>query len=146
MAKQLQRMERERANFSLIEMQIKRQDEQGKAIQLIFDQIKVMYDDFNNKFSTMESMVQEVRDSVTLTNAECFKLLSAVAAKSIQLTRDRFEEGEEPFKKIVGKHRRMIWKSLKQTFNVPKYNCIRRIDFESAMMFVQAFRPETDAA
>jgi hypothetical protein len=146
MAKQLQRMERERGMFSLIEMQIKRQEEQGKTIQMMFDRMKSMYDEISEKFSTMETMVQEVRDSVTLTNAECFKLLSAVAAKSIQLTKDRFEEGEEPFKKVVGKYRRMIWKALKQTYNVPKYNCIRRIDFESAMMFVQAFRPETDAA
>lgn len=146
MAKQLQKMERERATFSMIELQMRHQEEQGKTIQMMFDRMKSMYDDFSDKFSAMENMVQEVRDSVTITNAECFKLLSAVATKSIQLTKDRYEEGEQSFKKVVGSYRRMIWKALKESYNVPKYNCIRHVDFDTAMMFVQAFRPETDAA
>lgn len=90
----------------------------------------------------MKLMVQEVRDSVTLTNAECAMLHSDVANKSISLARDRFNEEEDDFKKVVGFYRRMIWKHLKEKYNVPKYNCIRRIDFEEARSFVQSFKPE----
>jgi hypothetical protein len=36
----------------------------------------------------------------------------------------------------------MIWKQLKRKFDVPKYNCIRRIDFKEAVQFASSFKPE----
>lgn len=142
MSKALKKLDSDRQMFSILEMQLKRQDEQGQAIHTMFSSMKSMYTDFSTKFEAMNDMVQEVRDSVTLTNAECTMIHSAVATKSISLAKDRFTEEDEAFKNVVGKYRRMIWKQLKLKYDVPKYNCIRRIDYEDSITFIQTFRPE----
>jgi hypothetical protein len=128
--------------FSILEAQLKRQDEQGQTIHTMFDSVKMMYGEFTQGMADMKVMVQEVRDSVTLTNSECDLMQSAVASKSINLTKDRFAEEEDSFPKVVGKHRRMIWSQLKKKYGVPKYNCVRRIDFQGAMDFISNFRVE----
>lgn len=146
MSKALKRVEQERQMFSIIEpilkKQLERQDEQGKALHTMFDGINTMYAEFQEGMTEMKQMVQEVRDSKTLTEAECYELQSAVATKSISLTKDRIHEEEEDFPKIVGKYRWMIWKHLKRKFQVPKYIHIRRIDRDEALDFVKNFRPE----
>jgi hypothetical protein len=142
MSKQLKVQESNKQIFSIMEAQLQRQDEQGKTIRSMFDGMKSMYSDFSGKFEIMTEMVQEVRDSVTLNNAECTMMQIAVATKSISLTKDRYTEEDEPFKNVVGKHRRMIWKQLKEKFGIPKYNCIRRIDYDNSIAFVNSFKPE----
>lgn len=142
MAKQLVKRGSEKQIFSILEAQLQRQDEQGRTIHTMFDGIKSMYGEFAEGMEEMKMLVQEVRDSKTLTDTECYELQSAVAMKSISLTKDRINEEEEYFPKVVGKYRWMIWKHLKRKFHVPKYNHIRRIDFEEARTFVQTFRPE----
>jgi len=146
MSKALKQLNQEKQMFSIIEpilqKQIERQDEQGRTIHLMFDGIRTMYTEISEGMTEVRQLVQEVRDSVTLTNAECFELQSAVAKKSISLTKDRIHEEEADFPKIVGKYRWMIWKHMKRHFNVPKYNCIRRVDFQSSLKYVQNFRPE----
>lgn len=142
MSKALRSLNTDRQMFSILEMQLKRQDEQGQVIHTMFNNIKSMYAEFSEGFTEMKQMVQEVRDSVTLTNAECTMLHSAVATRSNNLTKDRYSEEDGEYKSVVGKYRRMIWKQLKQKFDVPKYNCIRRIDYDSAINFVSYFKPE----
>lgn len=146
MSKVLKKVEQEQRTISILgpilEKQIERQDEQGKAIRTMFDSMKSMYSEFTTGMAHMQTMVQEVRDTVTLTNAECTLIHSEVATKSFSLAKDRYNEEDGDFKAVVGKYRRMIWKQLKEKFDVPKYNCIRRIDFKEAIQFVSNFRPE----
>lgn len=146
MSKQPKALVQEKQIFSILEpilkQQIERQDEQGRTLHTMFDGIRSMYTEFSEGMSEMKSMVQEVRDSVTLINAECTGLQSAVASKSIALTKDRYSEEDGTFKQVVGLYRRMIWKQLKQRYEVPKYNCIRRIDYHDALDFVAKFKPE----
>lgn len=110
--------------------------------QLILNRMLGIEKNVDKKFTEMTELVQEVRDSVTLTNAECAMMQSDVRIKAISLTKDRYSEEDGGFKTVVGKHIRMIWKQLKEKYNVPKYNCIRHIDFDDARSFVQSFRPE----
>jgi hypothetical protein len=135
--------------FSILQAQLDNQRNQVETSQLMLNEIRSIRDEVNDvkrevgkQYVQMSEMVQEVRDSVTLMNAECDMLHSAVATKSVFLTKDRYTEEDGSFKTVVGIHRRMIWKNLKQLYNVPKYNCIRRIDFESAIQFVRDFKPE----
>lgn len=142
MSKALKKVESEKQIFSILEAQLKRQDEQGKTIHTMFESMKIMYGDFSQKFEVMTEMVQEVRDSVVISNAQCTIIQSDVSAKSNQLAKDRYEEGEGKFTKVVGFYRRMIWKQLKSKYDLPKYNCLRKIDFEEGRTFIQTFRPE----
>jgi len=142
MSKALRKVESEKQIFSILEAQLRRQDEQGRTIHTMFDGIKSMYGEFHEGMAEMKLLVQEVRDSKTLLDAERFDLQSEVTKKAISLTKDRIDEEKEEFPKVVGKYKRLIWKHLKQRYQVPKYSHIRRIDFPQSIQFVQAFRPE----
>ena len=115
---------------------------QGMAIRGLVDGIRQMHLEVNEKVEEVQMMVQEVRDSVTLTDTECFQLQNLVHKKSNTLTKDRYKETDEKFKDMVGRYRRMVWSKLKSRFEVVKYSHIRRIDFEDAVEFVREFRPE----
>lgn len=142
MSKALRKVESEKQIFSILEAQLRRQDEQGKTIHAMVDGIKEMYGEFTEGMAEMKMLVQEVRDSKTLLDAERFDLQSAVTSKAISLTKDRLEEETDEFPKVVGKYKRLIWKRLKQRYQVPKYSHIRRIDFNESIAFVHEFLPE----
>lgn len=128
--------------FPVIERQLELTEQQGAAIRMLFDGLKQMHTDMTEKVEEVQIMVQEVRDSVTLTDTECFQLQQAVRIKSNELTKHRYKESDESFKDMVGRYRRMIWSKLKQRFEVAKYSHIRRIDFDDSIDFVRDFRLE----
>ncbi|PNQ80590.1 ORF6C domain-containing protein [Paenibacillus sp. F4] len=128
--------------LSVVEKQMQLTEAQGMAIRGLVDGIKQMHLDVTEKVEEVKMMVQEVRDSVTLTDAECYQLQDAVRIRSITLTKDRYKETDGKFNETVGKYRRMIWSKLKVLFSVAKYSHIRRIDFDDSIYFVKEFRPE----
>lgn len=128
--------------LSVVEKQMQLTEAQGMAIRGLVDGIKQMQLDVTEKVEEVQMMVQEVRDSVTLTDAECYQLQDAVRIRSNLLTKDRYKETDGKFNETVGKYRRMIWSKLKIMFSVAKYSHIRRIDYADAIYFVQDFRPE----
>ncbi|WP_339234670.1 ORF6C domain-containing protein [Paenibacillus sp. FSL R5-0517] len=128
--------------LSVVERQMQLTEAQGMAIRGLVDGIRQMQEDVAEKVGEVQMMVQEVRDSVTLTDAECYQLQSLVRKKSNSLTKDRYKESDEKFKDMVGRYRRMIWSKLKERFEVAKYSHVRRIDFDDAVDFIKEFRPE----
>ena len=128
--------------LSVVERQMQLTEAQGMAIRGLVDGIRQMQEDVAEKVGEVQMMVQEVRDSVTLTDAECYQLQSLVRKKSNGLTKDRYKESDEKFKDMVGRYRRMIWSKLKERFEVAKYSHVRRIDFDDAVEFIKEFRPE----
>jgi hypothetical protein len=110
--------------------------------QLILNHMLSIEKNVENKFTEMSAMVKRVEDSVSLIDAECYDLKSVVFQKSIDLTKDRYQEEDGEFSKMVGVHRRLIWKKLKERFKAARYTHIRRIDFENAVDFVRRFRIE----
>ncbi|MET3828596.1 uncharacterized protein YoxC [Paenibacillus sp. DS2363] len=128
--------------LSVVERQMQLTEAQGMAIRGLVDGIRQMQEDVAEKVGEVQMMVQEVRDSVTLTDAECYQLQSLVRKKSNSLTKDRYKESDEKFKVLVGRYRRMVWSKLKDRFEVAKYSHVRRIDFDDAVDFIKEFRPE----
>jgi uncharacterized protein YoxC len=128
--------------LTIVERQLQLTEAQRVAIRGLWDGMKQMQDDVAEKVGEVQMMVQEVRDSVTLTDAECYQLQSLVRKKSNGLTKDRYRESDEKFKDMVGRYRRMIWSKLKERFEVAKYSHVRRIDFDDAVDFIKEFRPE----
>ncbi|WP_339309827.1 ORF6C domain-containing protein [Paenibacillus sp. FSL k6-2145] len=128
--------------LSVVERQMQLTEAQGMAIRGLVDGIRQMQEDVAEKVGEVQMMVQEVRDSVTLTDAECYQLQSLVRKKSNSLTKDRYKESDEKFKDLVGRYRRMIWSKLKERFEVAKYSHVRRIEFDDAVEFITEFRPE----
>lgn len=110
--------------------------------QLILNRMLKIEKNVEEKFTSMVAMLHRVEDSVTLIDAECYDLKTAVFKRSVDLTKDRYSQEDDEFPKVVGKHRRLIWKKLKEKFKAARYTHIRRIDFEEAMEFVNTFRIE----
>jgi len=57
--------------LSVVERQMQLTEAQGMAIRGLVDGIRQMQEDVAEKVGEVQMMVQEVRDSVTLTDAEC---------------------------------------------------------------------------
>jgi hypothetical protein len=128
--------------LSVAERQLQLTESQGVAIRALFEGLKQLRSEVKEDKEEVQMMVQEVRDSVTLTDQECYQLQYAVRMKSNELTKHRFKETDEKFNDVVGRHRRMMWSKLKDRFSVAKYSHIRRIDFDDALDFAKNFRPE----
>lgn len=128
--------------MGVVEKQLQMTEHQGQALRTLFNGMKQMQDDVSEKFEEVQIMVQEVRDSVTLTDSECYQIQHAVRIRSGKLTKDRYKESDGEFKVLVGKYRRMVWSKLKEQFQVARYSHIRRVDFDDAIAFVESFRPE----
>lgn len=128
--------------ITIAERQMQLTEDQGKAIRVLVEGIKQVQTDVTEKLEEVQIIVQEVRDSVTLIDAECYQLQQAVRLKSNELTKHRYKESDEKFKDMVGRYRRLIWSKLKERFEVAKYSHIRRIDFNDSIDFVRDFIPE----
>jgi len=134
--------------YSFLQRALERQQEQGNIMQVMLDQmlqiesnVKRVEENVEQKFSQVNALVQEVRDSVTLTDAECYELQSKVHNLSVELTKEYFGEEDvdrKTFSEQVGKFRRGIWKLVKTKFGVARYSHIRRIDFTDAISFVES--------
>ncbi|MHA7963576.1 ORF6C domain-containing protein [Paenibacillus sp. CAU 1782] len=128
--------------IAMAERQLQLTESQGLALRTLLDGMRQIKEDVAEKYEEVQIMVQEVRDSVTLTDRECYDLQDAVRKTSARLTKDRYKESDLEFKALVGKYRRMIWSKMKEHFEVAKYSHIRRVDFDDAVHFVKTFRPE----
>ncbi|MGY3767087.1 ORF6C domain-containing protein [Vagococcus vulneris] len=83
--------------------------------------------------------VQELRDSITLTRSEGGAIQSLVGTKAWQLTDELFGKpvSDDLFLAKHGHFRGIIYKRLKDTFNVPRYYDIRRVDFVNAQKVIE---------
>ncbi|MEK4196184.1 ORF6C domain-containing protein [Paenibacillus sp. FSL L8-0323] len=128
--------------LAVVDQQLHWSEQQGAAVRMLFDGMVAIKSEMAEDKEEMKMMVQEVRDSVTLIDAECDLMQQAVRLKSIELTKHRFKDSDMKFNEMVGRYRRMIWSKLKENFSVAKYSHLRRIDFEDAIEFVKNFQPE----
>lgn len=132
--------------YPFLQKLLERQDEQGGIMRVMLEQmvqiesnVKQIEENVEMKFGEMSKMVKEVRESITLTDAECYELQHAVHSKSVELVKTYLNGDDVPkeeFSKLVGKFRRLIWKKVKERYQVARYTHIRRIDFSDAMNFV----------
>lgn len=153
MDKSLMPREEKTKVYPFLQQLLDRQDEQSGIMRIMLEQmiqvesnvkqvevnIKLVEENVEQKFDEMTKMVQEVRDSVTLTDNECYELQSTVHSLSIEVVKEylRGEEvSREEFSKLVGKFRRLIWKKVKERYKVARYSHIRRVDFDDAIKFV----------
>jgi hypothetical protein len=128
--------------LAVVGQQLQWSEQQGAAVRMLFEAMGAMKTEMAEDKEEMKMMVQEVRDSVTLIDAECDFVQAAVRVKSNELTKHRFKDSDMKFKEVVGRYRRLIWSNLKKNFSVAKYSHIRRIDFDDAIEFIKDFQPE----
>ena len=104
--------------------------------------------------TNVTNMFHELKDSITILYAEQDVLRSMVgkaaydAAKYHLLDEDESYPGrgsalEAQIREMAGFAMRYQWKKLKVHFNVPKYIHIRRIDFQTAVRFLEDLQMRT---
>jgi hypothetical protein len=105
---------------------------------VIVQEMRVMKDEVAQMKQDIKEDVRELRDSITLTRHEGAELQSVVGRKAWKLADELFEEpvSDDLFLAKVGHFRGIIYKRLKDTFNVARYYDIRRIDFNQAKQVV----------
>lgn len=106
---------------------------------VIVKEMQVMKEDMTKIHSEIKQDVQELRDTITLTDSERSNLQSAVQSKANELTKDLFkkEVSDDLFLMKSGHFRSVIYKRIKETFNITSYFKVRRIDFKHAMQVVE---------
>lgn len=109
-----------------------------KEMQVIKNEVTEMKDDIKKD-------VQELRDSITLTRSEGAEIQSAVGSKSWQLADAIFKTNvsDDLFLAKTGHLRGVIYKRLKDMFNVPRYYDLRRIDLKHALNVIDAINLES---
>lgn len=105
---------------------------------VLVKEMQVMKSEMVNMHQEVKRDVQELRDTITLTDAERSDLQSLVFKKANQLTSDLFGKkvSDDLFLAKSGHFRSIVYKRLKETFNVTSYMKIRRIDFSNAKAIV----------
>lgn len=105
---------------------------------IIVKEMRTIKQDIQKMKHEIKQDVQELRDSTTLTRSEGAELQSAVGSKAWKLANELFkhEVSDDLFLAKVGHFRGIIYKRLKETFNVPRYYDIRRVDFMNAKQVV----------
>lgn len=106
---------------------------------VIVGEMRQMKDEVSEMKVEIKRDIKELRESITLTRHEGSEIQSAVGAKSWELTDDLFgmDVSDDLFLAKVGHFRGIIYKRLKETFNVPRYYDIRRVDFKKAKQIIE---------
>ncbi|MCM2138860.1 ORF6C domain-containing protein [Vagococcus fluvialis] len=106
---------------------------------VIVKEMQVMKEDMTKMHTEIKQDVQELRDTITLTDSERSNLQSAVQSKANELTKKYFKKdvSDDLFLMKSGHFRSVIYKRIKDTFNVTSYFKVRRIDFKHAMQVVE---------
>lgn len=105
---------------------------------IIVKEMRAIKTEVTDMKNDIKKDVQELRDSITLTRSEGAELQSIVGAKAWALTNELFkkEVSDDLFLAKLGHFRGIIYKRIKETFNVPRYYDIRRIDLTKAKQVV----------
>lgn len=105
---------------------------------IIVKEMRVMKNEVNQMQVEIKRDVQELRDSITLSRSECSQLQAIVGKRAAYMTRKFFDKkvSDDLFLAKMGHFRSIVYKRLKDTFNVPRYYDIRRIDFNNAQNLV----------
>lgn len=128
--------------YSFLQKTLDKSREQDSALQLMINRMLEIETNVNETAAEIKVLAKEIRDDNRLLPSEIDDLYNAVVEKSVSLAKDRNDEEDEHFTKVVGKYRKFIWSKMKKKFGTSKYIHIKRIDFKPALQFVSDFNPE----
>lgn len=134
--------------YSFLRHSLEKSKAQDAALEAVVNRMEAIE-------TNVTSMYQELKDSITILYAEQDTLKSIVSKAAYDAAKYHLiEEGEgyptpgsaleAQIREFAGFAMRHQWKLLKDHFKVTKYIHIRRIDFESAVRFLNGIQLGTD--
>lgn len=107
---------------------------------VIVKEMRGMKKEMVNMRNEIKQDVQELRDSITLTRSEGSEIQKAVGKKSWELSDALFSSdvSSDLFMAKTGHFRGIIYKKVKDTFDIPRYYDLRRVDFIHAINLINS--------
>lgn len=125
--------------MEVLKHNLKTQQTQGEALIEVIERVEHIESNMNEKYSEVKSIVNEVRDRVTIEYEDQQVLRSIVSRRSGKVAKyywGDFDKYGAEIREMKGHATREHWKQLKEYFRVTRYTSIRHVDFERAKEFL----------
>lgn len=127
--------------LTILKETLTKQNNQGQALLLIVERMEKQEERVDRKISTVEGLVEEVKNHVHLSDGEANEIKTLVNRKAWEFSNRYFDAQKQTpshnlFLSKVGQMRRNLYRRLKSHFNVTKYTSIRHVDYEKAMNYL----------
>lgn len=123
---------------------LQRQDDQSKALQKVIEVISDTKNEIVDIKSEIKHDVQEIRDSITINYEEQQTIKSVIGTKAKKMTFEYFDkenlntQNHDLFAKKYGQIIQVIYRHLKNRFDVPRYTSIKRIEFNNSVSYLNS--------
>lgn len=119
------------------------QTETAQNLILVIEHIEKAEERIDGKIEAVEDLIEEVKNTIVLSNGEAVMLQNAVNKKALSFTQAFFDEVKQEhdsnlFLSKLGQFRGVVYRLLKKRFNATRYTTILHVDFKMAMAFVDS--------
>lgn len=124
--------------LDVLEEQAKNQVAIVREMKRVANEVFEMKNEVNDMKKEISEDIKELRDNIKLTTQEERAIQSHVGKRSHELAQAYFGRtvSTDLYMAKVGHFRTAIYQRIKETFNVPRYNELRRVDFDNAMKVI----------
>lgn len=126
------------SSLEALSFTLKRQDLQSEVLQQVIETVIQTKDEMVEMKEDISKDIAELRDSIVLNRKESSDIQSAVSKQAWELTDSFFncEVSDDLFLAKLGHFRAIVYKMLKEKFNLPRYCDLKRVDFKQGLIFV----------
>ncbi|API89009.1 hypothetical protein BKP56_06960 [Marinilactibacillus sp. 15R] len=138
------KLPRKNNELEALKFTLQRQDDQSKALQKVIEVISETKNEIVDIKSEIKQDVQEIRDSITVNYEEQQTIKSIIGVKAKKMTLEYFDkenldkQNHDLFAKKYGQIIQVIYRYLKNRFEVPRYTSIKRIEFQTAINYLDS--------
>lgn len=134
-----------KSSLEALSFTLKRQDLQSEVLQQVIetviqtkDEMVGIKDEIVEIKEDISKDIAELRDSIVLNRKESSDIQSAVSKQAWWLTEKFFDKkvSDDLFLAKLGHFRGIVYKMLKEEFDLPRYCDLKRVDFKRALLFI----------
>lgn len=127
-----------KSSLEALSFTLKRQDLQSEVLQQVIETVIQTKDEIVEMKEDISKDIAELRDSIVLNRKESSDIQSAVSKQAWWLTEKFFDKkvSDDLFLAKLGHFRGIVYKMLKEEFDLPRYCDLKRVDFKRALLFI----------
>lgn len=126
------------SSLEALSFTLKRQDLQSEVLQQVIETVIQTKDEMVEMKEDISKDIAELRDSIVLNRKESSDIQSVVNKQAWWLTEKFFDKkvSDDLFLAKLGHFRSIVYKMLKEEFDLPRYCDLKRVDFQRALLFI----------
>lgn len=139
----------QRETYQFLRHSLEKSKAQDAALEAVINRMESIEGNVLAIRDEVAGVLKQVKDSVYIYYEEQKQLQSIVGKQADEVARDHYNQDEIPWedredygaeiRELAGYATRKQWTALKDSFEVTRYSSIRRVDFDSAMQFLNDF-------